>query len=106
MLEWRKKECLNTGRQIEGIRKEIITIQEQGGQRDWESWSILKSQVDKAYKTKYEYWARQSRIEWLKAGNKNKKYFHAVTGQRMGRNKIERLENQEGDVCEGGQEIG
>lgn len=106
LLEWRKKECLNTCGQIEGIRKEIVTMQEQGEQKHWESWSILISQLDKAYKKEEEYWARKSRIEWLKARNRNTKYFHTVTGQRIRRNKIERLENQEGGVCEGAQEIG
>jgi len=34
------------------------------------------------------YWGLHSRINWLKWGNKNSKYFHATTIQRRNQNRI------------------
>lgn len=106
LLEWRKKDCLNSGRQIDGLRKDMQRMQEQGGNRDWGAWTQLRSQLDDVYKIEEEYWARKSRIEWLQAGDRNTKYFHAITRQKRRRNQIERLEKKEGGVCEGVKEIG
>lgn len=41
----------------------------------------------------------------MQEGDSNSRYFHAVTSERRMRNKIERLENQGDDICEGKQEV-
>lgn len=41
------------------------------------------------------YWGLRSRINWLKWGNKNTKYFHATTIQRRQRNKLTMLKIDE-----------
>lgn len=40
-------------------------MQEEGGQRGWDSWYNLMTQLDDAYKAEEEFWSRKSRIEWL-----------------------------------------
>lgn len=70
---------------------------------DWESWRNIRIQLDEAYKEEEEYWARQFRVDWLQQGDKNTKYFQAVTGERRRKNRVERLITQGGDECVGDQ---
>lgn len=37
---------------------------------------------------KKTYWAQWSRIQWLKAGDRNAKFFHQATVERRQKNKI------------------
>lgn len=65
LLEWRKKENTNSKIQIENIRGQMARMQDEGGQREWDSWYKLRTQLDEAYKADDEFWTRKSRVEWL-----------------------------------------
>lgn len=58
------------------------------------------SQLEVAYKVEKEYWAKKYRVEWLQEGDNNTRFFHEVTAQRRVRNRIDSMENQEGEICE------
>lgn len=58
-----------------------------------------------AYKKEEEYWARKSRMEWLQQRDKKTKYFNVAIGERMRRNRIDRLIFQGGAECEGDQKV-
>lgn len=76
-------------------------MQKSEDSQDWDRWRILKSILDEAYKSKEEYWNRKSRVIWLQEGEKNTKFFHAVTSERRKRNIIEMLRNEDGTECRG-----
>lgn len=105
LLVWRKKESSNSNIKIQHLRGQMECLQERGGQRDWEAWHQLKLQLEATYKDEEEYWARKSRVEWLQEGEQNTKFFHSVTSQRRRSNRIDRLENLTGGVCEGEAEV-
>jgi hypothetical protein len=53
-----------------------------------------------------EIWIKQrSRVQWLKAGDKNSSYFHAQAAQRKRINKITTLQREDGSWCDSDQEI-
>lgn len=43
-----------------------------------------------------EFWWRKSRINWLKEGDRNIKYFHATTAERRKRNRVEMIKTDGG----------
>lgn len=51
----------------------------------------LKSELKNVLKEEELYWYQQSRVQWLKDGDKNTKFFHLSTIIRRRENKIERL---------------
>lgn len=86
-MKWRKKENTNSKSQIECTKKQIASMHEEGGQKDWDRWYQLRTTLDEANKVEEEFWARKSRIEWLQEGNKNTKFFMPL--QLKGEREIE-----------------
>ena len=42
------------------------------------------------------YWHQRSKISWMKDGDRNSKFFHAVASQRKRRNEIQKLQDSDG----------
>ena len=42
------------------------------------------------------YWLQRSKVSWMKDGDRNSKFFHAVASQRKRRNEIQKLQDSEG----------
>ncbi|XP_059458992.1 uncharacterized protein LOC132188495 [Corylus avellana] len=51
-------------------------------------------------------WKQWAKIEWLKHGDKNSKFFHACANQRRARNKIRAIQDEHGRIAETQEEIG
>ncbi|XP_056173433.1 uncharacterized protein LOC130139772 [Syzygium oleosum] len=51
----------------------------------------IKEHIENLWRQEELYWGMRSRINWLKWGDRNTKYFHATTVQRRQRNKISML---------------
>ena len=58
-----------TATEIEGLRKEINEV-------------LIKEEV---------MWSQRSRALWMKCGDRNTKFFHAMATQRQRKNRIEGL---------------
>ena len=56
----------------------------------------LKWRLCDAFREEEIFWHLKSREIWFKEGDKNTKYFHAITKQKRARNKIIGLLNQDG----------
>ena len=46
------------------------------------------------------FWRQKSRVLWLREGDRNSKYFHALVRQRRERNRITQLLDDNGNVVE------
>lgn len=64
-------------------------MQAQERDRDQDRWNQLKSRMHQAYKAEEESWSKKVKVNWLKERDKNTKYFHAVTAERMKMNRIQ-----------------
>lgn len=56
----------------------------------------LQRTLETAYAEEEAFWRQRSRIQWLKDGDKNSSFFHAVTRGRRARNKFSVIENEYG----------
>ena len=65
----------------------------------------MKNQLVGAYNEEEQYWQQKSRLSWLREGDKNTKYFHAVVNGRRKRNKIGNLKREDGSWTTTDEEI-
>lgn len=77
----------------------MLTIQNEGGSRNWMEWHKLQRELGEKYRKEKLYWHQKSRIQWLKKGDQNTRFFHAFTMQIRIRNYIERLVDEQGHEC-------
>ena len=57
-------------------------------------------ELSTALKAEEQFWRQKSRVLWLREGDRNSKYFHALVKQRRARNRITQLLDENGNVVE------
>ncbi|KAK0572934.1 hypothetical protein LWI29_000634 [Acer saccharum] len=62
----------------------------------WRSIQLIESQLDSALESEERYWKQRSRIDWLKWGDRNTRFFHMKAMVRKARNKIRGLLGEDG----------
>ncbi|KAK8629910.1 hypothetical protein V6N13_078727 [Hibiscus sabdariffa] len=65
----------------------------------------LKAELSKLWESEEMYWQQRSRIDWLKSGDRNSKFFHATTLQNRRQNNICRIQSAHGEWLEDDNEI-
>ncbi|KAI9156545.1 hypothetical protein LWI28_008377 [Acer negundo] len=63
----------------------------------WRKIQSIESQLDLALETDERYWRQRSRIEWLKCGDRNTRFFHMKVSMRKSRNIISDLLGNDGN---------
>ncbi|KAG2258464.1 hypothetical protein Bca52824_077758 [Brassica carinata] len=58
----------------------------------------INDDLSKAYQEEEEYWRQRSRLLWLKLGDRNTGYFHAVSKNRRRANNLSVLEKSNGEM--------
>lgn len=66
----------------------------------------LKEELDQAYIDEEVFWKQKSRIQWLRAGDRNTSFFHAITKGKRSRNTITSIQDEHGVIHRGQQSIG
>nr|CCA66235.1 hypothetical protein [Beta vulgaris subsp. vulgaris] len=97
LKDWNEKVFGNIEANIKQLEHEINQLDKISNERDLDSFELekkKKAQVDlwSWMKTKESYWSQQSRIKWLKQGDRNTKFFHVVASIRKHRNSITSIE--------------
>ncbi|CAA7047375.1 unnamed protein product [Microthlaspi erraticum] len=66
----------------------------------------LREELNHANAEEEAFWKQKSRNNWLKAGDKNTKFFHSVTKARRIRNNLTTIEDEAGAIHRGDNAIG
>ncbi|XP_027090153.2 uncharacterized protein [Coffea arabica] len=100
MLNWSKGSRRNSKKLIEQIKREIKEVKEimPSGYRI--KLVGLKRRLTDAYKKEELYWSQKARVKWLKEGDRNTSFFHAIVAGRRKQNRISVLQKRSEEWCE------
>lgn len=89
---WSKKRFPNSQKLIQKLKSELKVItNEQHLDQNTNRKKDIQDQIKNLWRIEQMYWGLRLRINWLKWGDKNTKFFHATTIQRRQRNRISML---------------
>ncbi|KAI9176589.1 hypothetical protein LWI28_004709 [Acer negundo] len=82
---------------IESLQKEIGAISSNIQPDSWNVIRRLESRLDCLLSEEEEYWKQRSKVEWLKGGDRNMKFFHLKASARKACNEIHGLLTEDGE---------
>ncbi|XP_004305132.1 PREDICTED: uncharacterized protein LOC101314489 [Fragaria vesca subsp. vesca] len=93
LSKWSKKKFSNNHMAINRRIEELQVIQESTTVEARNIESLLIGEIGAFWNKEEKYWTQRARVNWLKAGDSNTKFFHLTTIQRRQRNKILKLKS-------------
>ena len=105
LLKWKNKFQENSREKIEHIKKQMSELKESNRSTRKGNTVSLKKQLNDAYREEELFWSQKSRIQWLREGDKNTKHFHASVQGRRSRNRMNKLQRNDGSWTESEEEL-
>ncbi|KAL9663861.1 hypothetical protein QQ045_019254 [Rhodiola kirilowii] len=97
LAKWNKEKFGKVGRRLKDLKMELELVRSLD--RNIETMAKeakLVEEIDEWRLREEILWRQRSRIDWLKEGDRNTKFFHTKASQRKKSNKITKLQNREG----------
>ncbi|XP_048613305.1 uncharacterized protein LOC125587171 [Brassica napus] len=94
---WSKKQQRNSRLAIDKM-KEALEAAETDMANDTNLIQKINSELQEAYRKEEEYWKQRSRLLWLRLGDRNSGFFHAITRNRKRINAFSVLEDASGEL--------
>lgn len=94
---WAKETVGHTKNKILNVRRQLNEKLDEAETR-WDQLEVtkLERELEKLYTQEELFWQQRSRTQWLKAGDRNTKYFHASASMRKKKNTISGLQANDG----------
>ncbi|XP_048593215.1 uncharacterized protein LOC106393995 [Brassica napus] len=99
LSEWRRLNNVNSAKLVEELKEKVEGLYADDNATTEEIAAALK-ELSHALKAEEMFWKQKSRVFWLREGDRNTKFFHALTKQRRARNKITQLLDENGNIIE------
>ncbi|XP_024010299.1 uncharacterized protein LOC112085326 [Eutrema salsugineum] len=96
---WKKSNPSNSERMIEELKNQLDLAQDDEN-TTLEEIEEIRRKLCVALREEEMFWQQKSREKWHKDGDKNTKFFHALTKQRRARNRIVALKDSNGHLVE------
>ena len=78
LLKWKNNFTGNSLLKINHLKQQLKEVQDSKAVGSKDKIAELKSQLKVAYSEEEQYWAQKARIDWLREGDKNTKFFMLV----------------------------
>lgn len=97
---WKRSNRCNTVEKIQILRKrlDIATTSNAVSLQDT---NTIKEELNQAYLEEEFFWKQKSRVMWLRARDRNTRYFHGIAKGKRVRNTINSIHDED-DVIQGG----
>eukprot|EP00253_Pinus_taeda_P013620 PITA_13620 len=110
LKEWIKKVTVTPTSQRKDAVNQLEDLQVEMEEKDISAMDLDNEKTTQrktynSFRIEEEYWRIKSRSLWLKAGDKNTKYFHRQYRARLSRNHIAKIITSRGQVCRGFDQI-
>ncbi|CAA0828300.1 Unknown protein, partial [Striga hermonthica] len=105
LLKWSSKFKTQNQQKISELNKELEEIKLKQGWDQWEAKERLRKELNDAHEQEEVFWQQKSRNMWLREGDRNTRFFHAITAQRRRVNAITRLVDSNNRVLQSPKEI-
>ncbi|KAK1610764.1 hypothetical protein QYE76_034437 [Lolium multiflorum] len=94
LQSWSRKKLGNLLAELDKCRKQLTALMQTGNDR--EAIRRVSDQMNELLYKEEMLWMQRSRINWLKEGDQNTKYFHQKAVWRARKNKIKKLKDKDG----------
>ncbi|CAA7024087.1 unnamed protein product [Microthlaspi erraticum] len=101
---WKRTCKTNSAKKIDEIKEQLEHAQTDLSISN-DVFLNLKNNLCLAYREEELHWKQKSRVNWLKEGDHNTKFFHATTKQRRARNRITKIKRSDGSWAENEESI-
>jgi hypothetical protein len=105
LQSWSKKTVGSVSKRIEKLRKKLESINMRNLDHEQQKKKSVERELDSLLEQEETYWKQRSRINWLKEGDRNTKFFHKKASWRARKNKIEKLQKVNGTMTEDKEEM-
>ena len=80
LSQWRKQNNVNSEKLVEELKEKVEGLYSNDDATSKEIADAL-NELSAALKAKEMFWRQKSRVLWLREGDRNSKYFHALVKQ-------------------------
>ncbi|KAI9162186.1 hypothetical protein LWI28_024695 [Acer negundo] len=91
LKSWNMKKRGELRADLRRKREAVIAASKGNGRLNWRTMRGLENQLDEVLETEERYWKQRAKVEWLKGGDRNTRFFHSKASARKARNRIQGL---------------
>jgi hypothetical protein len=94
---WSRSNFWQITKQLEELCDEVVSLERNDPIRNWDTILTTKKKLDELLYREEMMWLQPSRVNLLKDGDRNTKYFHQRARWRARKNRIKKLKKQDGN---------
>ncbi|KAK3225460.1 hypothetical protein Dsin_005322 [Dipteronia sinensis] len=102
---WNAKRRMQHKQDISNKRKALKEASRTDVPKTWNKIRILENQLDEALYVEERYWCQRAKINWIKSGDRNFRFFHAKASVHKAGNRMMGLLDPNGAWCESKEEM-